>query len=242
MSRLLSAFNLLAAVSLIGLLGGCMTPSMDDPARTGPFFVPSNHTGDAQLPPTIRRVVLLPAAVGNVAPPESGADLDPVLVTELQKRNRFEIVSISRAECRQQFRVEEFSTTGALPHDFMGVLRRRYAADAVLFVDVTVYKAYRPLAIGVRAKLATTGDDVRLLWTFDNVFSAADARVANSARRHFLESDRRGVPADITQGVLESPSQFAGYVAAETFATLPPVWQPAPPAGTEPPRKKTKLR
>jgi len=69
---------------------------------------------------------------------------------------------------------------------------------------------------------------VRLLWTFDNVFSIADPAVSNAARHHFLNSDRRGLPGDSTQAVLESPSRFASYVAAEMFTTLPPVYAPAP--------------
>jgi hypothetical protein len=34
------------------------------------------------------------------------------------------------------------------------------------------------------------------------------------------------VPADLTGIVLQSPSRFAGYAAAEMFATLPPVVVP----------------
>lgn len=221
----------IAAVALLALVAGCMVPPIDDPARTGPYYNPVNHAGDAQLPATLRRIVLLPSAGGSIAPPESVIALDAVFLTELQKQNRFEIVTLTRAECQRRFHVEEFLSTAALPADFMGVLRREFAADAVIFIDVTVFKPYRPLAIGVRAKLATLGDDVRLLWTFDNIFSAADPTVANAARHHFVDSDRRGVPADLTQGVLQSPSRFAGYVAAKMFETLPPVYAPpAPPA------------
>jgi hypothetical protein len=214
-----------------------MTPAIDDPARVGPYFTPTNLAGETQLPANIRRVVLLPAAAGTVAEPESVVALDAVLVAELQKQNRFEVVTLSRGECRQRFHVDEFSSTGALPHDFMAILRRDYAADAVLFVDVTVFKPYRPLALGLRAKLATVEDGVRLLWTFDNVFSATDEAVANAARHHFLESDRHGVPADFTQGVLQSPSRFSTYVASAMFQTLPPVYSAPNPVPTSAVRK-----
>jgi len=40
---------------------------------------------------------------------------------------------------------------------------------AVLFVDLTVYRAYRPLALGLRGKLARL-DEPRVIWTFDNVY------------------------------------------------------------------------
>ncbi len=231
-------FPPLLAAAAISLFAGCMTPAINDSARVGPFFKPANHVGDNQLPATLHRVVVLPISGGEVAPPESVAALDPVFIAELQKQNRFEIVALTREECAQRFHVEEFRSTGVLPHDFVAMLQREHAADGVMFIDITVYKPYRPITIGVRAKLATLGGDVRLLWTFDNVFSADDPAVANSARRHFIDADRGGVPADLTPAALQSPARFAAYVAAEAFATLPPVYTPAGAAPAKPPGKK----
>lgn len=223
-----------AAVILIATLAatGCMTPPVHDGARTGPFHTPRNVAAEAQLPAHLRRVIVLPIAGGTVATAESSTALAPVVAAELQKQNRFEIVVLTREDCLHRFRAEEFVSTGALPHDLMTRLRRDYAADAVMFIDLTAYKPYRPMVLGLRAKLATLGDEVRLVWTFDNVFSAGDEAVANAARRHYLASDRGGVPADLTPAVLQSPSRFAGYAAATMFATLPPVYTP-PPAAPE---------
>jgi hypothetical protein len=225
--------RLAAALAVVGcgFTAGCVTPSLDDPARIGPFHTAANHTGVAQLPFTLRRVLLMPVAGGSVAPEESTMELNPVFATELQKQNRFEVVTLTREECRRRFHAAEFSSVTALPHDFVATVQREYGADGVLFVDVTAFKPYRPLALGVRAKLAAFDGDVRLLWSFDNVFSATDADVANGARNHYLESDRHGVPADFTQGALQSPSRFAGYIAAEMFETLPPVYTPARASG-----------
>jgi hypothetical protein len=156
------------------------------------------------------------------------AAFDTVFAGELLKQNRFEVVTVSRAEFLHRFGAEALVSTAALPHDLMPWLQREFEPDAVLFIDLTTFRAYHPLAMGVRAKLASM-DGSRLIWSFDNVFSAADPAVANSARRHFLESDRGGVPADMSFSVLQSPSQFAAYVAATTFATLPPVYVAPPP-------------
>jgi len=208
----------------ITLFSGCLVPPATDAARMGPFFAPRNYTGDAQLPANVRRVVLLPIAGGSVAPAESVAALDPVFIAQLQRQNRFEIVTLTRADCLQRFQAEEFSSVGALPATLLSRLQREFGADAVMFIDLTVFKAYRPLALGVRAKLATVEDPVRLIWTFDNVYSAADAAVANSARAHFLESDGKRIPADMTPSVLQSPGRFASYVAASMFSTLPRVF------------------
>lgn len=227
-----SRHGLIFALTLT-LLAGCVHPPAHDAARRGPFHTPVNYAGESQLPANIRRVVLLPISADNVAPTESAAALDPVFLAELQKQNRFEIVAVTREQLQRRFNAPEIRSTAALPHDFMARLRREFAADAVLFVDLTVFKAYRPLALGVRAKLATVDDEVRLLWTFDNVFSATDPAVANSARNHAIGADRGGIPADLTSIALLSPTRFGAYVAAQTFGTLPPVFSPPPPQKEE---------
>ncbi len=213
-----------ALAAAVLALAGCMHPGPYDAARTGPFFTPANQVGEPSLG-GIRRVVVLPVWSGNAAPVETASELDPTVIAALQLAQRFEVVTLSREDALHRFRAESFSSASALPHDLLATLRREFAADAVLFVDVTVYNAYRPLAIGLRARLASI-DGKRLVWTFDNVFSADDPRVANAARHHFLDSDRR-VPADLTHGVLQSPSRFATYACAAMFATLPPVVSPA---------------
>jgi hypothetical protein len=204
---------------------GCMTPSIDDPARLGPFFTPSNHVGEASLG-GMRRVVVLPVCGGTLAPVETVAALDPVIIAALQQQHRFEVVTLTREQSRRHFRFEEISSVAALPHDFLSTLQREFAADGVLFIDITVFRPYRPIGLGLRAKLATLDSSPRLVWTFDNVFSADDPAVANSARKHFLGADRGGVPADLSPGVLQSPARFAEYAADAMFATLPPVTPP----------------
>jgi len=213
------------ATALLASFAGCMHPGPYDAARAGPFFAPANHFGEPSLG-GIRRVVVLPVWAGSTAPAETANGIDPTVVAALQLAQRFEVVALSREDALRRFRTDAISSASALPHDLLTSLRREFAADAVLFVDLTVYNAYRPLAIGLRAKLATI-DGTRLVWTFDNVFSADDPKVANAARHHFLDSDRR-VPADMTHGVLQSPSRFATYACAAMFATLPPVVVAAP--------------
>ncbi len=225
MNPIRPVLSLLAVCLAVGF-SGCATPAFNDPVHVGPFFFPVNFHGEPSLG-GVRRVVLLPVYGGTLAPQETVATFDPVFAAALQRQNRFEIVSLSREDCMRRFRSAEFSSAAALPRDFLSSLRRDYGADAVLFVDLTVFRPYRPLAIGLRAKLATI-EAPRLIWSFDDAFSAADPAVANSARRHFLKTDRGDVPADLSPAVLQSPTQFADYAAATMFATLPPIVAPAP--------------
>lgn len=221
----------LALFLALALGAGCRTPDFTDPARTGPFFTPTNFTGVPSLPAGFRRVVMLPISGSGVTTAEMSSALDAVFAAALQKENRFEVVTVSRTDLLRKFGVEELASPTALPRELLSTLRRDYAADGVLFVDLTAFSAYRPLVVGVRAKLAGI-EDAQLLWSFDQVFRSNDAAVANSARRYVLKQDRSPSPGDPSPAVLQSPSRFGEYVAAAAFATLPPVWQnPAnPPA------------
>ena len=216
------------AVLALLLTAGCANfPMGKSHAAKSAAFVPVNHAGDASLPPHLRRVVLLPVAGGSVAPPESMAALDPVVAAALQRQNRFEVVALTREDCRRYFQLEELSSVSALPARFMAIVRREFAADGVSFVDVTAFQAYAPLVLGLRAKLATV-DEVRLVWTFDNVFSADDPAVSASARRQLRDGESENSPAAESPVVLQSPTRFATYATAAMFATLPPVHAAAP--------------
>lgn len=221
------------ALCLLGL-AGCAHPGPQDPARTGPFYRPVNFSRDANMG-EIRRVVVMPLWAGTTASVESAASLDPVILAALQASQRFEVVALSREDMVRRFRAESFSSAAALPYDLMTSLQRDFAADAVLLMDLTVYRPHRPLAVGFRAKLATL-EGARLIWTFDNLFSAEDASVANAARNHFLDLDQR-IPADLTHSVLQSPSRFAAYVSTAMFATLPPAASKPGSAATPAPKR-----
>jgi hypothetical protein len=230
MSAFLGRSGLMAASALFMALGtGCANlPKLSiDSTKSAPAFVPTNHGGDARLPATIHRVILMPLAGGTVASPESVAALDPVLIGALQLQNRFEVVPLTREECRRYFQVDEISSVSAIPANLMSVLVREYSADAVLFVDLTIYRAYHPLALGFRAKLATL-TDAHLVWTFDNVYSADDPSVAGSATKYLKGRDQGGLPADLGTIDLDSPLRFGSYVSSSMFATLPTISGSAP--------------
>lgn len=213
-----------AVLSLaIVALGGCNTvPELFDRAgvEQGPYFTPVNFRGEARLPAEVQRVAVLPVDGGAVAGEESAAAMDAVLLTALQKQMRFEVVAISREECHRLFGAGAFSSVAALPHGFLEKIASHYAVDAVLFIDITVYKAYRPLALGFRAKLASVRD-VRLVWAFDEVFSADAQPMRNSVRSFYRKGDHPA-PSDPVPAVLQSPVRFGAVAADLMFRTLPP--------------------
>ncbi len=211
-----------ALAALLLFAGGCNNAgNPTDPSVRGPFFAPRNYTGVAQLPATLRRVVLLPTGGAPGVPVETLASLDLIMASELQQQARFEVVTIDAAALFRSCGQARFLSSDLLPANLLEVVTRQFDADAVMFVDVTSLSAYPPLTIGFRAKLVALPRG-SILWSFDQLFSAGEPSIANGARRH----DRRRNPSadggDLSYTVLQSPARFGDYVAATAFATLPP--------------------
>jgi hypothetical protein len=204
---------LLATVALTG----CAQLGVD-PLPSAPY-TPANYLGESRLPAEIRRVAILPAHSGNPDDADSVRTLDSTLLSALQRQTRFEVVVVSPDECRRRFGAFSFNSTAALPPGLMSRLAEVYAVDAVLFTDVTAYQPYRPISLGFRSKLVTV-NDLRLVWAFDEVFSASQASMVSSVREYYRDSDQ-STPSDVTDAALQSPTRFGAVAADLMFRTLP---------------------
>jgi hypothetical protein len=205
-----------ALVAVLGLTG-CVEFAL--PPDEHVAYAPANFRGDAKLPAEIQRIAVLPAHGGAAVESESAAIMDSVLVQALQRQARFEVVAISREDCRRLFGAESFASTDALPHGMLEKIAEKYAVDAILFTDLTVYQAYRPISLGFRAKLATARE-VRLVWAFDEVFSASQPAMVTSVHNYYKQGDKMA-PVDPTPAALQSPARFGAVAADLMFRTLP---------------------
>jgi hypothetical protein len=218
----------------IGLICGCQhVPKVSVDWTGGPFFEPTNFSGAAQMPGDVRRVAVLPLSVPEGLPSDNVRELESAMHAALLREGRFEVVPVGEAFVRAVAGKPAVASHAVLPPALFERLAREQGADAVLFVDVTLYRPYSPLGLGVRAKLARCDESRTILWSFDTLFDAREPGVANSARRH--ASGGRTAIVDAGPSALQSPSRFAEYVFADTFATLPQ--RPAPP----PPSPKAKV-
>ncbi len=218
----MNAIRALSSLALVALLSGCAELPLPkpDPVKSGPFFTPANVKTGAKLPAELRRVAVLPAWGGSTLTEETLDRVDGSLQTELSKTNRFETVPLTRDALSRLAGRRTLLSTESLPAGLLERIARETGADAVLFSDITSYSPYPPLIVGLRSKLARISDG-EILWAADNVFSAVDGPVANSARRYAREiGDDRG-PTDLSHTILQNPSRFAAYVGSATFATLP---------------------
>jgi hypothetical protein len=198
-------------------------------------------TSSPVLPKDLKRVLVLPLAFKEPrADLGSGCEmLEPVLQSELAKTRKFEVVPVGAEMLRSL--TGRFAWTGAeiLPADFFDSLRRAYGCDAVLFCQLTAFRAYAPLAIGWRMKLVDVRSQ-KIIWAADEVFDAIEPAVAKGAEQFqkqqqnvhgetksllktFLKlADREPLSAlDDQWAILNSPRYFGQYSAAKLLQTLP---------------------
>ncbi len=206
------------ALILIVSTSGCETLKLKR-TKVAVAAVPQNYFAPAKTGEQFRRVALLPMYSGNF-PDQYVRALDAAFLSELSKRGLFEIVPVSRAQMESLFGERQFASTDTLPADALKQLQERCGVDGVLFTDLTHFSPYRPVSMGVRAKLvaANTG---QIRWAFDYVFDAGNAAVAGAAKRFQMTYSNEQQPLTSDGGsILLSPTRFAKYVASETYASL----------------------
>jgi hypothetical protein len=203
--------------------------SAGGPASSPPVSVVLTHPHPYNVfayPPKLsldlRRVGVLPISTGSAANDqvEGCAALGPVLVEQLIKTKRFEVVVIDpKLLCRATGRVN-WTGNETLPPDFLVFLRQEYGCDGVLFAELTTYRGYAPLAIGWRFKLADARSG-QIVWAADELFDAAEPSVYRAAQR--FAGVRFGWPLvhDDNWQAANSPRQFGRFSATTLLNTLP---------------------
>jgi hypothetical protein len=212
-----------AALTACALVSGCHTVATPSDLVRGKGYRPQNiYAESPALPKNIRRVVVLPLACDddNAVMADGRATLEPVLVSELIKTKKFEVVTSDGVFLKNRSGRADWTSEEVLPPDLFALLRENSACDAVLFARLTVFRAYPPLAVGWRLRLvnAETG---RTIWSADEVFNGGEPSVKDGARRHQLIAERDPSGAPDEWFIQNSPAKFGQYTAASLFATLP---------------------
>jgi hypothetical protein len=218
MNFVFKQLSLLFAVLV--LLPGCATRAghLATPTAEGR---PENVFSYARrFPATLQRVAVLPLVCEqpHADLPEGCEALNPVLLTELTKAKRFEVVAVNSDNLRSRTGRSNWTAAEALPADFFESLRSTYGCDAVLFCELTTFRAYAPLAIGWRLKLVDTRTR-QILWATDEVFDAGRRSGGAGAAIESLFATQESESDD--WALRNSPRQFGQYAAARLCATLP---------------------
>ncbi|HUI06983.1 MAG TPA: hypothetical protein VL486_08235 [Verrucomicrobiae bacterium] len=196
--------------------GGCAS----GPARCSTASSANFYRAAARLPSQVHRVAMLPVTDGDAdLTTDEGRDvLEPVWYAELRKRAVADVVVVTRDELWNLTGKREWTTAEALPEDFFERLHAATGCDAVVFCQLTCFRAYPPLGVGWKMQLVDV--QKRTLWAADDVFDAGNPSVAAAARSYCARHFRGAL--DDSNTILMSPLQFGQYTAASVLETLPP--------------------
>lgn len=170
----------------------------------------------------ILRVAVLPfPRTGKVqADTASRTALEPVLVAELRKRKRFELVQVTPEELSVWTGKSAWSTTESLPPKLLSSVREHTGCDAVLFAALTTYHPYPPLSIGWNVKLADCREGL-IWWSVDEIFDAGNESVAAAAEAYGRKEMMLPAPLLENSAILDSPRRFGQYTAWAVASALP---------------------
>jgi len=212
------------ALVVPALVAGCSyMPASVRRAVVSPYHPANVTVRQPTLPDSIRRVAVLPIPQSREdANQAAGANLlEPVLIAELQKRNVFEVITVSSHTLQDLTGRSAWSADAALPPDFFDRLHELTACDGVVFASLTAYRPYPPLQTGWKARLVDCRSH-ETWWAIDEVFDAGSesviAAAESYARTHLSEPN----PLMADTGVLHSPLRFGQYTANAVAQTLPP--------------------
>src|SRR5580698_5575496 len=121
-------------IALSSAMAGCQSAPFHI-ALSQQSYVPNNvFVYPPKLSLNFQRVAVLPmaaeAARDNL--PEGCAALTPVLLDQLIKAKKFEVVAVDPARLREVTGQPAWTGTENLPADFLAFLRREYGCDGVL--------------------------------------------------------------------------------------------------------------
>jgi len=146
--------------------------------------------------------------------------IDDLFLQELSKSKIFETVKVPPKDALYLFGKERLGSFESLPEDFFNKLTDKYGANGVLLVDIHSYQPYRPISIGVRAKLIDLKSG-EFMWAIDETIDGGDASVVSAAINFHKQKHVQAFSNKTVGSVLQSPRLFCKFLANSIFATLP---------------------
>ncbi len=210
---------LLISALLILSFSSCRKFEQEKVVSQAEPFVPQNLYPTERLPAYLNRVAVLPCYY----PDEDSTLLnfvDEVFNQELAQERIFETIVLDTDFMKRNFGVRRFSSSEALPENFLKNLESLTAVNAVLFTDLSSYKPYKPISLSVRSKLVDVKSG-EFLWAIDETFDAGHASVIVGASGYQRSSQVRALSEKTSGSALHSPRVFTKYVASTIFSTLP---------------------
>ena len=208
--------------AICGVLVSCQTTPLQTTVFRRDFSPDNVFVYPKKLTLDFRRVAVLPIAAASATGdlPAGCEALAPVLLEQIGKTKKFEAVPVNGNNLRARTGQSAWTGREVLPPDFFAYLRREYDCDGVLFVELTAYRAYAPLAVGWRFKLVDARTQ-QIIWAADEMFDATQPSVQRAAVKFEQEKPVLPLVAENNWVALNSPRRFGRYSAAALLETLP---------------------
>ena len=213
---------MLTSALILSSLGCTQISKLSDASYTGPFHTVANvYISPDGLPANLQRVAVKPLLPGRGnRSAERGVPLIQQLFTEELSRARiFDVVSLTRDRLDTLIGVPALYADSPLPVEFISKIKEETGCQALLFAELTTFRAYPPVAVGWKLHLFDLETE-ELIWAADEVFDGGQATVANALRRHIREKLSPNNAAATHLLVLDSPREMARFSLGELIGTF----------------------
>lgn len=138
-----------------------------------------------------------------------------IFLQELNKVNKFEISPCAYIDNNKQL----FKINGRYTKKDLLDIAKNYHIDAVLMVEITHYKAYRPLVLGLKIKMVQTitGDEV---WLVDELYDSTLAKVTSAAKEYYFANIDNDHTLYKWKVMFKSMRHFIQFVCYDIFKSL----------------------
>lgn len=164
----------------------------------------------------IRRVLLLPFEY-NVDREAIIDEVTEAFAVELRKIGSFEVIVPSGSTTKLVSEYEIWDK-GSINLTTLLALRKKYDVDAIVFGNITHYRPYEPMLLGVKAGMIST-DTGTVVWSADGVFDSNENEVAELVK-HYFESTHQKNALYGWKLILLSMRRYSQFVANQITETL----------------------
>jgi len=209
----------LLCLSIIFSFFGCRKFKQEKIIAEANPYTPLNLYPVERLPKYFNRVAVLPCHHNDSSSSVLNFS-DEIFLQELSQARLFEPVPISPDQCMKLFGKRRIGSTESIPDNFFNLLTERYGVNGVLFIDLHSFTPYRPISLGVRAKLVDIKSG-EFMWAIDETIDGGDVSVVVAANQFQRTKHLQAVSQKTSGSILQSPRLFTKFVAAQMFSTLP---------------------
>lgn len=164
----------------------------------------------------IRRVLILPFEYDT----DREAVIDEVtdaFAVELRKTGSFEVI-VPTGNKAATIPENKIWDKGTININSLIILRNKYDVDAIVFGNITHYRPYEPMLLGVKVGMVST-DSGEVIWGADGVFDSNENEVAELVKQYF-ESTHQKTALYGWKLILLSMRRYSQFVANQITKTL----------------------